>query len=569
MNSETIITIDNLKYKYRNTEKNALDGISLKINKGEFIGIIGPSLAGKSTFCLTLNGLIPQTVRGKMSGTVKVFDNDTADVAANALFKDVAMVFQDFEVQLFSTNAALDVAFGPENLALSTEEIHKRVDECLEMVDLKGFGTREPATLSGGEKQRLAIASALALHSPILALDEPTTDLDPLGKERIMKIADRLRRSENFTILCVEHEIEELIYANRIIMIVKGKVVLDGDPRDVFDKVDFIRENGVMPLGSCNLMHALHLKEPVLSIDEAVTNIKGHGLKPSQEVFQDLIEADNKREKSYGNVIIKAENVSYSYDNKTFALNNVNLNVREREFLAIIGQNGSGKTTLAKQFNGLLKNTHGKVEVYGQDAKNTSILTLSKYVGYVFQNPDHQIFADTVFDEVAFGPRNFGLDDKAVKQAVTDALKAVNLVGQEEEDPFFLTKGGRQRVAVASVLAVKPKVIILDEPTTGLDYKEQIGMMDLLKKLNEQGRTIIIVTHTMWVVSHYAHRAVVMNNGEIVLNDTVRNVFKNENKLINMHLKPPQITQIGNRWGYPFLTIDEARKCFLNNKKVK
>ena len=222
-----------------------------------------------------------------------------------------------------------------------------------------------------------------------------------------------------------------------------------------------------------------------------------------------------------------------------------------------MGQNGSGKTTLAKQLNGLLKKTSGKITVYGHEVE-TGIFNLSRYIGYVFQNPDHQIFAETIWDEVSFGPRNYKMPEDELKQSVQEALRAVDLEGREKEDPFSLTKGERQRVAIASVLAMKPKILILDEPTTGLDYKEQCGVMELLKSLNESGRTVIIITHTMWVASQYAHRAVIMNDSHVLMDGPVREVFANEEQLISLHLKPPQITQIGNRLGCTFTCVEDA-----------
>jgi len=245
------------------------------------------------------------------------------------------------------------------------------------------------------------------------------------------------------------------------------------------------------------------------------------------------------------------------------ALDNINLTVREGEFLAIIGQNGSGKTTLAKHFNGLLKPTQGNVHVYGQDTRKTRLFELSKITGYVFQNPDHQIFAETIGDEVAFGPRNLGMSEQEIKESAQEALASVGFQGREEEDPFLLTKGERQLVAVASVLATRPKVILMDEPTTGLDYTEQLGIMNLLKRLNEEGHTVIIISHTMWVVSHYAHRGVVMNRGRIVMDGSIREIFAKENELTSLYLRPPQIVRLTNRFGRTLLSVNEAKRCFV------
>ena len=561
--SNPIINLKGLKFQYKSGSDLALDGIDLEVYPGEFVAVIGPSRAGKSTMCLTLNGLIPHFLEGTMEGDVSVTGKSTRESSVKVLSKEVALVFQDFESQLFSTSAALDVAFGPENFALEHEEIVRRVQDSLEMVGLSGFEQREPASLSGGEKQRLAIASALALNSPILVLDEPTTDLDPVGKSSVLKVAGMLRDTHKHTIICVEHEMEELIVADRIVLVIEGKIKMQGTPKDVLTNVDLLSENGVMPLGIPNLFTALGIESAALTVEEGAEELNRLGYQLSSTLYQRLISEDLARRKSYGHPIIKVQNLSFGYTPSTPILKNLSFDILEGEFLAILGQNGSGKTTLAKQFNGLLLPTDGKVLVVGEDTKSSGIYKLSKTIGYVFQNPDNQIFADTIGDEVAFGPKNYKFSPEEISIRVKEALDSVGLGGREGEDPFSLTKGERQRVAVASVLAMKPKILILDEPTTGLDYKEQIGIMELLKKLNNEGTTIIIITHSMWAVSHYAHRGIVMNHGQVVLEGSIRDIFANEETLIDLHLKPLQITQLSNRFGKTLLTVDEAKKCFM------
>jgi energy-coupling factor transport system ATP-binding protein len=236
------------------------------------------------------------------------------------------------------------------------------------------------------------------------------------------------------------------------------------------------------------------------------------------------------------------------------------MTVRRGEFLAVLGQNGSGKTTLVKHFNGLLKPTKGSVRVDGEETVELGIRRLGQRVGYVFQNPDHQIFSDTVADEVAFGPKIREMEEDEIRERVEEALVAVGMEGRGDEDPFGLTKGERQRVAVASVLAVRPEVLILDEPTTGLDYAEQRSMMDLVRRLSEGGSTIIAVTHTMWVVAEYAHRAVVVRDGKVALQGTVREVFTKEDELRDAALRPPHIVSFSNSMGYPVLSVEEMLK---------
>ena len=399
----------------------------------------------------------------------------------------------------------------------------------------------------------------LAIEPRILCLDEPTTDLDPVGKLGIFEIAEDLKDRDDVTLIVVEHETEETLDADRIIVLRDGKIVADRPAREVLRDVDLLEESSVMPLQVTRFFHEMRLWQGQLPLtpEEGVAEFKRRGWRVDPGRHKELVEADVKREEGYGEPVIEVEGLTYRYPNGVVALEGVDLTVRRGEFLAVLGQNGSGKTTLVKHFNGLLKPTEGSVRVGGEETKEQGLRRLGQTVGYVFQNPDHQIFSDTVFDEVAFGPKIREMEEAEIEERVREALVAVGMEGRGDEDPFGLTKGERQRVAVASVLAVRPEVLILDEPTTGLDYAEQRSMMDLVKNLNEAGSTIIVVTHTMWVVAEYAHRAVVIRDGKVALSGTVREVFAEVDELRDAALRPPHIVSFGNALGYPVLSVEE------------
>src|SRR5829696_5758637 len=559
---EPAVSIRDLAYTYRGQKGPALHGVSLDVAQGEFVVIMGHSGAGKSTLCTSLNGLIPHFFRGRMQGEVLIEGRSTREGKVGEFAKDVGLVFQDFEAQLFSTNVALEVAFGPENFEVDREEMVRRVKSVLSQVKLEGFEGRQPATLSGGQKQRLAIASVLAMEPSILCLDEPTTDLDPIGKLGIFEIAEELKDRDDVTLIVVEHETEETLDADRIVVLQDGKIVADRPAREVLRDVDLLEESSVMPLQVTRFFHEMRLWQGQLPLtpEEGVAEFKRRGWRVDPGRHKELVEADVKGEEGYGEPVIEVEGLTYRYPNGVVALEGVDLTVRRGEFLAVLGQNGSGKTTLVKHFNGLLKPTEGSVRVGGEETKEQGLRQLGQRVGYVFQNPDHQIFSDTVFDEVAFGPKIRETEESEIDERVEEALAAVSLEGRGDEDPFGLTKGERQRVAVASVLAVRPEVLILDEPTTGLDYAEQRSMMDLVRSLNEAGSTIIAVTHTMWVVAEYAHRAVVVRDGKIALQGTVREVFAEVDELRNASLRSPHIVEFGNALGYPVLSVEEMLK---------
>jgi energy-coupling factor transport system ATP-binding protein len=553
------VSIKDLAYTYRGQKEPALDGLNLDVAEGEFVVVMGHSGAGKSTLCTSLNGLIPHFFRGRMQGEVRIEGRSTREGKVGEFAKDVGLVFQDFEAQLFSTNVALEVAFGPENFQVEREEMVRRVESVLSQVRLEGFEDRQPATLSGGQKQRLAIASVLAMEPRILCLDEPTTDLDPVGKLGIFEIAEDLKNRDDVTLIVVEHETEETLDADRIVVLRDGRIAADQPAREVLREVELLEESSVMPLGIARFFREKGVGNEQLPLtpEEGIKEFEARGWRVSPERHRELVEADEGREASYGEPLIEVEGLSHRYPNGVVALEGVDLEVRRGEFLAVLGQNGSGKTTLVKHFNGLLEPTEGSVRVDGEETAKQGIQVLGQRVGYVFQNPDHQIFSDTVFDEVSFGPKVRALREDEVRERVEEALAAVGLGGRGDEDPFGLTKGERQRVAVASVLAVRPEVLILDEPTTGLDYAEQRSMMDLVRRLNEAGSTIIAVTHTMWVVAEYAHRAAVMKDGRMALSGTVREVFVRDEELRDAYLRPPHIVSLGNSLGHTVLSVEE------------
>ncbi len=563
--SENIIELKNLSFRYKDQkEGKALSDVNLTIDKGEFVLVMGPSGAGKSTMAKCLNGLVPRFNRGEYEGETIVNGNIAKDTNVSTMAKEIGLVFQDFESQLFSTNTKLEIAFGPENFQVPRDEIHKRILEMFELVDLKGMENRQPSTLSGGEKQRLAIGSVLSTYPKIVCMDEPTTDLDPLGKIGIFNIASKLHADEDFTLIIIEHETEESLNADRLILMQEGKILRDGKPRDVLREIEVMDNLGIMSLQIPKYFKekfGVEKADLPLTPEEGVEQFTALGCAFDEQQYKQLLDADAKREESYGEELIHVEGLEHVYSNGNKALNGMDFSVRDGEFVAILGHNGSGKTTMVKHFNGLLTPTAGKVTVKGFDTTSTSIFEIGKHVGYVFQNPDHQIFSDTVYEEIAFSPKIRGCSEEEIDIRVKEALASVGMSGFEEEDPFSMTKGQRQRIAVASVLSARPEVIILDEPTTGLDYKEQKQMMDLVKKLNQQGHTIIMITHTMWVVSEYAHKVAVIKDGKMMMYGKTRDVFSKDEELAKSFLKTPHIVNMSNRLGQTILSVDELKRC--------
>jgi len=555
------LELRDVTFTYRDAERPALRGVSLIVPPEQSLIIMGAGGAGKSTLCRLANGLIPHFQKGQLKGEVRVFGRDSRAHPVHELARQVGLVFQDFESQLFSTSVELEAAFGPENLGRPRAEIGERIAEALELTGLTGMERRAPATLSGGEKQRVAIASVLACRPRLLVLDEPTTDLDPEGKRQVLGIARRLREQAPGaapTVMMVEHETEEAIQFARAMVMREGEVAYDGPTRELLAQPRFMEEHGIRPQPAAALFAKLGEEARPIEDTEALSQLAALGYRLDARRWEELAANDARRAR-YGDVTIEVRSLSHDYDGLP-ALEGVDLAIREGEFVAILGQNGSGKTTLVKHFNGLMLPRRGEVRVGGAETRRQTAVELSREVGYVFQNPDHQIFAETVRDEVGFGPRNFGLPTDEIERRVTDSLAAVGLEGYEEGDPFSLTKGERQRVAVASALATRPRALILDEPTTGLDYRQNRGMMELLRRLNEGGHTIIIVTHAMWVAAEYAHRAVVLSRGRVLLDGPMREAMGRLDLLAQAHLAPPQAVRLGAALGGVTLSVEELAR---------
>jgi energy-coupling factor transport system ATP-binding protein len=647
------VEIRNVVFTYDGTAAPALRGIDLTLKPGEMVGVMGASGAGKSTLAKCLNRLVPAFERGEFNGTVRVQGRALDGARVSDVSPLVGMVFQDFEAQLLSTNVALEVAFTMQQIGMPREEIAARIEPALAAVGLNGFAHRDPTSLSGGEKQRLAIASVLALRPGVIVLDEPTTDLDPEGKAEVFALIRQLRE-QGLSLIVIEHEAEELRGCDRLLLLREGRVVAQGPPASVMTQLELLETCGVHPPDLNRALALLGIRAHAADIDEAeamirqalsisagsterfrptipieqaeivdgaVSHPRGARIlipPPDQETLGGAEQSrarqaepsgageptpmakpagalvsrspersrggrgetslpngpqvpvkdahDSKESATGGSEVARgsnapplaeAERLYFSYPLGPRVLDAINFRIYPGEFVAIVGQNGSGKTTLAKHLVGLLTPTEGRVLLEGRDRRSLTPADTAHKAGYVFQNPDHQIFASAVAAEVAFGPRNFGLSEEEIEQRVSEVLHAVNLDDAREHDPFLLSKGERQRLAVASVLALRPRLLILDEPTTGLDYREQRRMMGLVSELNRTGIAIMIITHAPWLVAEYARRVVLMRRGGILFDGPVEKFFQHDELLGQSSFRPPEVTVLARRFGLVALSPDE------------
>ncbi|MGH7924523.1 MAG: ABC transporter ATP-binding protein [Candidatus Binatus sp.] len=550
------VWVEDVTFTYHGGARPALRGISFAQAAGEMIGVMGASGAGKSTLAKCLNRIIPEFEDGDFNGAIRIAGEPLDHLRVCDVAPKVGMVFQDFEAQLFSTNVAHEVAFAMEQVGMDRAEMDRRIIPALEAVGLRGFEHRDPMSLSGGEKQRLAIASVLALRPSVIVLDEPTTDLDPEGRAEVFELIRKLR-AQGLSLIVIEHESEELRAADRVVVLREGEIAADGPPAEVFARTELLRQCGVRPPGLGHAFELLGIDVQPNSVEQAYDAIVRSYPRLVAKVAAPVTHSPPEATGSNAPAFIGIENVSFSYAGGPRVLDSIDLKVEAGEFIAIVGQNGSGKTTLAKHIVGLLQPEAGRVTIDGKDRAQMRPAEMAREVAYVFQNPDHQIFAATVEDEVAFGPRNFGLAADEIHRRCDEALEAVGLQNERQSDPFLVSKGERQRLAVASVLVLRPRMLILDEPTTGLDHREQLRMMALVRDLNRAGIAIVIITHTPWLVAEYARRVVLMRKGAKIFDGSVREFFTQDELLRSSSFRAPEITELSRRFGTLALTTDE------------
>lgn len=542
--SRPVLEIEDLWYKYPYTDKWVLKGINLRVEKGEFIVLTGRSGCGKSTLALTICGYIPHVIeKGVLKGRVTVDGVDTRSKPLHQLTQMVGVVLQNPEDQLFALTVEQDVAFGPENLAMPKDEVRRRVDQAMKDAGVYEIRDRPIFSLSGGQKQRTAIAGILAMEPSIIIFDEPTSDLDPQGAYSVLNVISDIQRRRDVTVILIEHRLDEVSkYADRIILMEDGEILIDDEPHKAYRELDKFLDRGVRPpqVSEAAYKYGGDTRIPI-TLDEGVEFFQDrvNGLKPPSIETEESI--------TRGDVVIEARDVWHTYPNGVTALKGVDLEISEGEMVALIGKNGSGKSTLSQMMVGLLKPTRGIVKIYGHDVRTTPMEEIIRYVGYVFQNPDHQLFTNTVLDELSFGPRNLGIDEDEVGRRVEEALKILGLEEFRERHPQSLSRGQRRRLAVATILTMEPKILILDEPTTGQDWGHSVKLMEIARRLNrERGVTILFITHDMRIVAEYADRVILLHEGEKVFDGSPREIFSSR-WIYQYNILPPYISQLSQR----------------------
>ena len=568
-----IASLENVSYQYPRSPTPVLSEINLSIKKGEFFGLIGPTGAGKTTLCCALNGIVPQFYGGRFFGKISIVGLDTLEHPISILAKHVGEVFEDPETQLIATSVENEIAFELENLKIPREEIMLRIPRVLEMVRLEGTEKKHPAELSGGQKQRLAIAAALAAQPDLLILDEPTSQLDPVGAQEVFSTVYELNKELGMTILMSSHAAEEMAeFANRVGILSHGSLISVGTPDEIYANIPLLLENSLrVPQVASTYYSIRQNKIPIpripVRLDEGKIELKRvfeeAKLCPPPE-FQKLKQKE-------GEPLIHVKDLEHVYPDGTKALHGISLDIRKGEYVLIIGQNGAGKSTLVKHFLNLLKPTSGIVCINGEDSKKLTVSGLASHIGYIAQNPDNQIFNMTVWDEVSFALKNLKYSKEEIQSRTEENLKAMGLYEDREKHPLSLPKGDRARVVIAAILAMQPDTVIFDEPTTGQDYKGSQYILEISRKLHELGKTVIVITHHLYLMPDYAERVVVMGKGTIMIDGPIREVYQETEKLNSTFLEPPQAVLLAKELSamtgksYPFLTPIELASCFSKN----
>jgi energy-coupling factor transport system ATP-binding protein len=538
---------------------------SVDLTEGKVVLVTGPSGAGKTTVCRAANGLIPHEFKGTFEGNVTVAGRyDTRRLGVSALSKIVGVLSQDPETQLFNPTVEDEIVFGACNYGLPPDVIRERAERLLGLTRLTKHRRKNPHNLSGGQQQACALASILAFEPLVLVLDEPTSNIDPLGSQQVLDLVAQLAREENRTTLLVEHKIEELSdLVDEMIVMNEGEILHRGPVREVLEHVEYIDSVGLSVPQITLLCARLRsagwpIEELPIGIEEGVSVLSP--LVDSEELARAPRLPSRRAQHESDEVVVGVRGLSHVYEDGTRALHGVDLEIKRGEFIGILGQNGSGKTTLVKHFNGLLKPTEGTVTAAGHDTREATIAEMAMTVGYIFQNPDAQIFKMNVREEIAFGPQNVGLSEEEVDGRVREAAEDLEISRLLDKNPFFLSKGEKQRVAVAAVMAMKPDILVLDEPTTGQDFKRAKEIMDLAVRLHAEGQTVVIITHDMNLAAEYCDRVVIMSDGNVLLDAPTREAFLAEEALKASSLRPPQVTALGKALGYgeAWLTVDEA-----------
>jgi energy-coupling factor transport system ATP-binding protein len=516
MTTKIPLAIENLSFRYRDRESTAIRDISFSANPGEILLIAGASGCGKTTLIRCINGLIPRSYKGELSGRILLEGQETANWPLAKISRTVGTVLQDPERQILGTKVLHEVAFGLENMAMPRPEIINRVNESLEYLNISYLRNRDTFNLSGGEKQKVALAGVLAMRPSVLLLDEPLASLDPASAYETLDMVRRLA-DEGMTVLMIEHRVEDVlrIRPERVMFMSEGEIRYLGLMEGLEKVVDY---------------HEVKLPAKV------IIRLAEKDPDPAELRILPGASALGSGEES----LVRFDNVAFGYETGMEVLHGINLEIKRGDVIAVLGPNGAGKTTFVKHAIGLLKPKSGRVMVGGRDTREASVAQIASTLGYVFQSPSHMLFAPTVQEELAFGPKNLGHPKEQIEKEVKDALQIVNLSDKQNDPPLALSFGQQKRVSIAAILAMQSHILIMDEPTAGQDYRNYMSFMDAILQL-PGFEAILFITHDVDLAVIYANRILMVADGCIVADGSPHDVLRDLKRLHTSRLVPTSL----------------------------
>ncbi|KHT47000.1 ABC transporter ATP-binding protein [Vibrio sinaloensis] len=541
------IEFSDFSFRYESLDKPTLKHINLRIEKGEKIVIIGPSGSGKSTLGQCLNGLIPHAIKGEITGQLTLHGQQCAKLQLHQITEQVGSVLQDTDSQFVGLSVGEDIAFALENQQISNVDMYPIVKSTAKMVELETMLDRSPQDLSGGQKQRVSLAGILVDDVDTLLFDEPLAALDPKTGRKTIEIIDQLHQESGKTIIIIEHRLEDVLHrpVDRIILMEQGEIIADLTPDEMLAS-PLLVEHGIRePL----YLSALKSAGCTIHAADKPASLNHYPIDQCQSQFQQwrshVVSENNKSDK-----LLEVSNLTYSYDGERNALEEVNFSIRRGEFVSILGKNGSGKSTITKLIMGVIAPDDGTITFNGEALQELSIFERSQKIGVVMQNPNHMISHHMIFDEIAFGLRNKGLSEETIKEKVLSILELCGLSKYRNWPIEALSYGQKKRVTIASILALEPELLILDEPTAGQDYRNYTAMLNFIHKLNrELGITVIIISHDMHLVLEYTQRSIVICDSKLIADAPMTQVFSQPALLDKANLTTTSLYDLADKLG--------------------
>lgn len=548
--SDIIIEFSKFGFQYNAQAKPTLYDIDLTISKGEKVLIAGPSGCGKSTLVHCINGLIPFSYKGESTGSLTINGKETRKLNLFKIARTVGTVLQDSDSQFVGMTVAEDIAFALENDCIPQKEMKERVKKVADMVNIGDFMSHAPGEVSGGQKQRVALAGVMVDDVDVLLFDEPLANLDPATGKQAIELIDEMQKQTGAAVIIIEHRLEDVLhrYVDRVVLMNEGRIISDTSADKLLCSDDLDRCGIRKPL----YVTALEYAGVKLSEDKHPWNIDAIVLDDNDRklVNKWYIESPEAVKHADDKVLLSVKDLSFSYEkNQKSVLNNISLDVKRGEMLAIVGTNGAGKTTFSKVVCGFEKNNTGSITFNGQDFLDKSIKERADHIGYVLQNPNQMISQTMIYDEVAFGLRNRKVTEDEIAAKVEEVLKICGLWKMRKWPVSALSFGQKKRVTIASILAMGPEMIILDEPTAGQDYRHYTEIMEFLKKLKDSGITIVMITHDMHLMLEYADRTVVFSHGRIIADDTPAKILTNADIVREASLKETSLYGLSIKCG--------------------